>query len=1431
MSYTKRLTVFVFLCFVSLYTKAQTDTAFWFAAPAITSGHADRPIVLRISSYDLSSTVTITEPANPSFPTLNYNLNPYSAQTVDLTYLITQIESEPHNTVLNYGIKISASANISAYYEVEGKVGSGYNNPEIFPLKGKISKGLNFMIPGQKQFDNRVFSGPGNLITPAPNSGFVVVATEDNTSIDITPSNQAVGHPATQKFSITLNKGQSYSVIANSPIGPAHLVGSIVTANKPICVTIYDDSIGPPNLSYDLCGDQIVPEEANGEEFVIVKGELNVSNQGSDYYNILATANNTDIFLNGANSPIATLQRGQVYANLLNQTSLYIKTSNPVYVNQLTGTGNEMTFTDLPSIHCTGSSMVSFVRSNIYNFYLNLLCKKESIDSFFLNGVSGIIKGYMFSAVPGTNGDWMFARISQSNLSNINSLIPADGSTVRISNTLGLFHLGFLNGDLTTGAVLGYFSNYAQTTLAPIAGGIKCAGNNISLSSTLVAGTTYQWNGPNNFNATTNNAIIYHASPSSSGYYKVLANIMGCGTFTDSILVTVHPLPTVTMSAGDSICLGDSKTFKMDFTGAAPWTFSYTDGTKIDTVQQINNTPYSLVVKPSVNTTYSLNHITDSNTCTATATTSTVNIVRLVKINPLPTAGFNFSSVQCENRTVLFTDNSSANAGILTRWYWDFGDGTIKDTTSGATFGKVFTKWGNYSIRLMVETNNGCKSDTTISNKQINALPHVGFILPEVCVTDGTATFTDTSTIADASQSQFIWSWKIFPGTNNNKQPVFVDAFAQNAKVLVTKEDYYNTMLKVTSKDGCVDSLFQRLTVNGPTPKASFVIQNANGLCSNDSIRIMNTSNVAFGSVTRLDIVWDAINAPAVKFPDENPIDSNLYATQYPNFPSPAIKTYTVKLIAFSGNAASCQNTATQVVTINRSPQITFPKPRDICLDASPRIIVPQATWFTGFPVASNTYSGKGITNNITGLFDPSITGAGTFNIQFLQVSDKGCKDSATQPITVWPSPVAKWGVSATLCEKNQILFTDSSVANFSAIKQRIWVFDDGSSATKNNADTFSHVYTSSKIYQASLKVITDSGCVSTINLQPLNVQYLPKVDFSLPSVCLPDGRGQFNSSSSIADGTDALFSYRWNFNDPADPTSSTLTNPIHKFSALGPYPVQLIVRSNNNCVDSATKILSTIYPQPKADFSATSLDVCTKTSIQFNDLSDGKTSAINSWTWDLANGDASILQNPSKNFVDTGSFQIKLFITNLQGCVSDTAIKQVVVHPYPVLMMGKSKLVLEGGTVALSAQYIYGTQLSYLWTPSQFLSSDTAQAPLSSPIDDITYHLLLTGIGGCSVSDTLFVKVLKSPMIPNAFSPNGDGINDTWIIQYLESYPGTTVDVFNRYGQKVFSSIGYTTPWDGRYNGKILPVGTYYYVINPKNGRAIMSGSVTIIL
>jgi gliding motility-associated-like protein len=107
---------------------------------------------------------------------------------------------------------------------------------------------------------------------------------------------------------------------------------------------------------------------------------------------------------------------------------------------------------------------------------------------------------------------------------------------------------------------------------------------------------------------------------------------------------------------------------------------------------------------------------------------------------------------------------------------------------------------------------------------------------------------------------------------------------------------------------------------------------------------------------------------------------------------------------------------------------------------------------------------------------------------------------------------------------------------------------------------------------------------------------------------------------------------------------------------------------------------------------------------------------------------------------------------------------------------------------------------------------------------------LTVTTGQGCKAWDDVLVTVLKKPGVPNTFSPNGDGIHDRWEIKYLDTYPGATVEIYNRYGQLVFKSTGYTKSWDGTYNGKPVPVGTYYYIVNPKNGRKQMSGYVDII-
>jgi gliding motility-associated-like protein len=108
---------------------------------------------------------------------------------------------------------------------------------------------------------------------------------------------------------------------------------------------------------------------------------------------------------------------------------------------------------------------------------------------------------------------------------------------------------------------------------------------------------------------------------------------------------------------------------------------------------------------------------------------------------------------------------------------------------------------------------------------------------------------------------------------------------------------------------------------------------------------------------------------------------------------------------------------------------------------------------------------------------------------------------------------------------------------------------------------------------------------------------------------------------------------------------------------------------------------------------------------------------------------------------------------------------------------------------------------------------------------------MLVESTQGCgTATDDVVVKVFGELKIPNAFSPNGDGINDTWRIDALAVYPQSVVRIFDRYGQQVYSSTGYNIPWDGRKNGKPVPIGLYYYLIDTKNGVDEFKGSIMVI-
>ena len=96
--------------------------------------------------------------------------------------------------------------------------------------------------------------------------------------------------------------------------------------------------------------------------------------------------------------------------------------------------------------------------------------------------------------------------------------------------------------------------------------------------------------------------------------------------------------------------------------------------------------------------------------------------------------------------------------------------------------------------------------------------------------------------------------------------------------------------------------------------------------------------------------------------------------------------------------------------------------------------------------------------------------------------------------------------------------------------------------------------------------------------------------------------------------------------------------------------------------------------------------------------------------------------------------------------------------------------------------------------------------------------------------NDDLFIKVIRDFIVPNTFTPNGDGINDKWEIDNLSLYPNHRVQVFDRYGQILYDSKNYTGAWDGTFKGKPLAAGTYYYIIDLNGARDTKKGYVTII-
>jgi gliding motility-associated-like protein len=559
------LLIFLLASFYHQLVWAQSDTNFWFAAPDLQQNHGDRPIFLRIAANSTAATVRISIPATPSFIPIVVNITANSSQSIDLTTYINLIENSEINSVTNKGILVESSASISCYYDIANQL-----NGDMYALKGANALGTKFTLPFQQAFTS---AGPPNYTCT-----FSIVATEDNTAVTIIPKKDLQSHPKNIAFTITLNKGQTYTCAAASGVASERPGGTVVTSTKPIAISTKDDSINYPGFGCaDTAGDQLIPDCIAGNEFVVIKGRFYGTNP--DNYYVFAIDDGTEVKVN--NTLLATLNAGEYYRGLLSDPSAYIKTSKAAHIFQITGFGCEIGGAVIPSMRTNGSSSVSVTRATAQDFFVNILAPSAIIGDFRFNNSPTIIQASNFIDVPGTAGAWKVARIGVL-LSDL-----AAGGNAQIVNGLGKFHMGIIHGDEGSTTRFGYFSDFGKTIIAlSDFNALNCLNSTVTVQALSESGISYTWTGPNGYQSNTPNLSIPNFGAANVGEYTVRVYGNLCNYAERTIRLDLADKPSPNFSLTQS-CAGKPITFTNNSTlsnaGPVTWVWDFGDGTAAST--------------------------------------------------------------------------------------------------------------------------------------------------------------------------------------------------------------------------------------------------------------------------------------------------------------------------------------------------------------------------------------------------------------------------------------------------------------------------------------------------------------------------------------------------------------------------------------------------------------------------------------------------------------------------------------------------------------------------------------------------------------------------------------------------------------------------------------------------------------------------------
>jgi gliding motility-associated-like protein len=1407
---------------------------FWLCFPSHTpSGNSLAKMGLFITS-DKNSAGTIT--VNGFSTTFNVSANQV-AGPIDIPYNAAHINPLESGTPVNKGIHVKVNAGQPAVV-VYAHMYAGFRSAAslILPVAtlGKNYYSANFWQA----------STAGSL------SQFQIIATEANTVVRIKKRKNGV-LDATFSTPVNLaNPGDVLQIQENEDLTGSIIesVASGLEGCKRIAVFSGSSalSIGRPGCtggSFDPLFQQLYPVNTWGKEYGVIPF---ANNRNGYHVRVIAAEDNTSVRVGGLS---IALNKGEFFPATSASPGQYtdpmvIKSDKPVSVVQYmmsavcaNGNGTDQGDPDMVVLNPVEQNIrdISIFSSSLQavnSKFLSVYMKTDVAPSFKINGAAP--NGAFIPIVPNNGYSYLVEDISSAGNS---SRLTADSGFNAIAYGLGNFEsYGYsagtnlkdiyqyvtLDNDLATvnfpaGCKNSPFKFSMTFPYQPVqikwefGVGLNAIGLTDTTITNPVADSVFVVDGKTLYRYKLKRTYVINTI----GTYpiKVIANNPspdGCsGEQEIEYDLQIFDPPVAAFSFANTGCITDPVLFNDQTTTSDPilnpvqkWYWDFGDGgAKGDKKKDSHNYTAggSYPVKFAVLTAVG---------CLSDTARQTVDI------SDPPLAKFSIQSLSCEKSEVTFRNESTVPTGnTLKKWYWDFGDGVKLTKDDGSDVKHVYAVAGPYNVKLEVETSTGCKSIAFAQTIAINPQPKPDFTLPgNLCLPTGRATFTNTSTISDGTAAQFIYLWNFGDGASSPaRDPV-------HNYITVGP---FTVKLKVTSKDGCTDSVSKQLTTVYPQPIADFDV----------------SAEVCLGTATI--------------FTDKS-----------------------------DGKGTS----------------------------------ISQYQWDFD---DGQTVSGSATTHTYA-------TARG-YNPRLIVTTDKGCASAvSSKPTLVNLLPVADFAISGKACANKQISFTDISNPGAGTIAKWNWNFDDGTSSTDGNPV---HTFTSVKTYNVSLNVESSKGCKSgNAVTKPVPVNYLPQPNFGSPEVCLNDPQAQFSDSSKIADGTEAQFTYLWNFdlaNNPA--ATGTGKNPVYSYTVAKDYLVKLTVTSKDGCVKDTVKTFTVNGAIPKADFTINSpASLCSNKDVTITDASSvdfGKVVKVEIY-WDYQNnplaktvedeptpGKVYTHKYPDFGFPRTRSFEVRYVAYSGINCVNQfsrtivvnatpaiqfdamqpvcqeipafqlTAAREtfgftgvgsfsgpgvsaagifnptsakpglhtikysftadngcktegqetIRVHPTPLLDAGPDRYLLEGGYGFLQAK-ASGDKLSYLWTPATYLDNAFSLTPKINAIADIRYKITATSADGCVAADSVDVKILKALVVPNAFTPNGDGINDTWLIEYLESYPGATVQVYNRYGQLVFNSNGYPKAWNGTVNGNPLPIGTYYWIINPKNGRSQINGSVTII-